>query len=208
VKQQSYFTSVLEFANQQKKIGKIIYPPTADIFNAFLYTPLSDVKVVILGQDPYHGPGQAHGLAFSVRPGIPIPPSLGNIFKELRDDIGIDIPKTGYLKPWAEQGVFLLNTVLTVEQGHAHSHANRGWEEFTDQVITVLSDSREHVVFLLWGKHAESKENMIDQERHLILKAPHPSPLSAHRGFMGCKHFSKANEYLQQHNQVPIDWQL
>lgn len=208
VKQERYFRNVLGFVNQQKKLGKIIYPPAADIFNAFSYTPLSNVKVVILGQDPYHGPGQAHGLAFSVRPGILIPPSLGNIFKELHDDIGITIPDTGYLKPWAEQGVFLLNTVLTVEQGQPHSHANQGWEEFTDQVMRILNEAREHVVFLLWGKHAESKATMIDEKRHLILKAPHPSPLSAHRGFLGCKHFSQTNQYLQQHNQAPIDWQL
>lgn len=206
-KQQSYFINTLEFVAKERASGKTIYPPQKDVFNAFRFTELHQVKVVILGQDPYHGPNQAHGLSFSVRPGIPAPPSLGNIYKELANDIpGFDIPKHGFLQSWAEQGVLLLNTVLTVEAGQAHSHANLGWETFTDRVIAALNENREGIVFLLWGSHAQKKGNIIDCQRHHVLKAPHPSPLSAHRGFLGCKHFSQTNQILEKQGVTPIDW--
>ncbi|RYC36987.1 uracil-DNA glycosylase [Pectobacterium zantedeschiae] len=206
-KQQPYFINTLEFVGKERAAGKIIYPPQKDVFNAFRFTELHQVKVVILGQDPYHGPNQAHGLSFSVRPGVPAPPSLGNIYKELASDIpGFEIPRHGFLQSWAEQGVLLLNTVLTVEAGQAHSHANLGWETFTDRVITALNEQREGLIFLLWGSHAQKKGNIIDQQRHHILKSPHPSPLSAHRGFLGCKHFSQANQLLEQQGLSPIDW--
>lgn len=206
-KQQPYFINTLEFVGKERAAGKIIYPPQKDVFNAFRFTELHQVKVVILGQDPYHGPNQAHGLSFSVRPGVPAPPSLANIYKELASDIpGFEIPRHGFLQSWAEQGVLLLNTVLTVEAGQAHSHANLGWETFTDRVIAALNEQREGLVFLLWGSHAQKKGNIIDQRRHHILKSPHPSPLSAHRGFMGCKHFSQANQLLEQQGLSPIDW--
>ncbi len=206
-KQQPYFTDTLKFVHQEREAGKVIYPPQQDVFNAFRYTEFHDVKVVILGQDPYHGPNQAHGLSFSVRPGIPAPPSLANIYKELASDIpGFEIPRHGFLQSWAQQGVLLLNTVLTVEGGKAHSHANLGWETFTDKVIAALNSHREGIVFLLWGSHAQKKGNIIDQQRHHVLKAPHPSPLSAHRGFMGCRHFSQANHLLEQQGLSPIDW--
>ncbi|WP_431891989.1 uracil-DNA glycosylase [Pectobacterium colocasium] len=206
-KQQPYFINTLEFVGKERAAGKIIYPPQKDVFNAFRFTELHQVKVVILGQDPYHGPNQAHGLSFSVRPGVPAPPSLANIYKELASDIpGFEIPRHGFLQSWAEQGVLLLNTVLTVEAGQAHSHANLGWETFTDRVIAALNEQREGLVFLLWGSHAQKKGNIIDQRRHHILKSPHPSPLSAHRGFMGCKHFSQANQLLEQQGLPPIDW--
>ena len=188
--------------------GKTIYPPQKDVFNAFRFTACADVKVVILGQDPYHGPRQAHGLSFSVLPGIPAPPSLVNIYKELSTDIeGFQIPPHGCLQSWAEQGVMLLNTVLTVEAGQAHSHANLGWETFTDAVIAALNRHREGVVFLLWGSHAQKKGQIIDRLRHFVLTAPHPSPLSAHRGFFGCRHFSETNRLLQEQGKNPIDWQ-
>ncbi len=188
--------------------GKTIYPPQKDVFNAFRFTAFADVKVVILGQDPYHGPRQAHGLSFSVLPGIPAPPSLVNIYKELSTDIeGFQIPSHGCLQSWAEQGVMLLNTVLTVEAGQAHSHANLGWETFTDAVIAALNRHREGVVFLLWGSHAQKKGQIIDRLRHFVLTAPHPSPLSAHRGFLGCRHFSETNRLLQEQGKDLIDWQ-
>lgn len=192
----------------EKAQGKTIYPPGSMIFNAFNYTPFDKVKVVILGQDPYHGPGQAHGLCFSVQNGIAPPPSLVNIFKELHADIGIPIPNHGNLTRWADQGVFLLNASLTVRAGEPMSHAKIGWAPFTDAVIKTISDKKEHVVFLLWGKFAQEKSVLINQARHLILRAAHPSPLSAHAGFMGCKHFSKTNEYLVKQGIDPIDWRL
>ncbi|TKI06787.1 uracil-DNA glycosylase [Martelella alba] len=207
-KTKSYFQQTLAFVARERAAGKTVYPPQHDVFNAFRYTELSAVKVVILGQDPYHGPNQAHGLSFSVRPGVPAPPSLVNIFKELADDIpGFRPPEHGCLQSWAEQGVLLLNTVLTVEAGHAHSHASLGWETFTDKVIEVLNQCREGIVFLLWGSHAQKKGGIIDPRRHHVLKAPHPSPLSAHRGFLGCRHFSKTNAFLTQQGLAPIDWQ-
>ncbi|MCL2896267.1 uracil-DNA glycosylase [Brenneria tiliae] len=206
-KLQPYFINTLKFVGTERAAGKIIYPPQKDVFNAFRFTELHQVKVVILGQDPYHGPNQAHGLSFSVRPGVPAPPSLVNIYKELANDIpGFEIPRHGFLQSWAEQGVMLLNTVLTVEAGQAHSHANLGWETFTDRVIAALNENREGIVFLLWGSHAQKKGSIIDRQRHHVLKAPHPSPLSAHRGFLGCKHFSQANRLLEQQGLAPIDW--
>lgn len=183
-----------------------VYPPGKEIFNAFNHCPLDAVKVVILGQDPYHGPGQAHGLSFSVKPGIPYPPSLQNIFKEIESDLGKPLPPTGDLTRWADQGVFLLNATLTVRAFQAGSHQKKGWEEFTDEVIRTLSDTREHVVFLLWGAYAQKKTVLIDTKKHLVLKAPHPSPLSSYRGFFGCRHFSKANEYLEAKGLEPINW--
>lgn len=208
-KRQPYFQYILDTVRAEREGGQIVYPPAADVFNAFKATEFDQVKVVILGQDPYHGAGQAHGLAFSVRPDIAIPPSLGNIYKELAKDIaGFQIPRHGFLQHWAEQGVLLLNTVLTVRAGQAHSHASLGWEQFTDRVIAQLNGHREHIVFLLWGSHAQKKGAFIDRSRHLVLTAPHPSPLSAHRGFFGCRHFSQANRYLQDHGETPIDWQV
>src|SRR5471030_1185664 len=207
-KEQPYFVDTLKYVANERAAGKIIYPPQSDVFSAFRSTELSDVKVVILGQDPYHGPNQAHGLSFSVRPGVPAPPSLVNIYKELLTDIpGFTRPDHGCLQSWADQGVLLLNTVLTVEAGKAHSHASLGWETFTDKVIEILNDSREGIVFLLWGSHAQKKGAIIDPARHHVLKAPHPSPLSAHRGFLGCHHFSQANAFLAQQGQPGIDWQ-
>jgi uracil-DNA glycosylase len=207
-KSQAYFIDTMQFINNERAAGKIIYPPQQDVFNAFRATELTDVKVVILGQDPYHGPNQAHGLSFSVRPGVPAPPSLVNIYKELSNDIpGFTWPEHGYLQSWAEQGVLLLNTVLTVEAGQAHSHAKLGWETFTDRVIAALNQHREGIIFLLWGAHAQKKGSIIDGTRHHILRAPHPSPLSAHRGFLGCKHFSQANEILLKKGLSPINWQ-
>lgn len=207
-KEKSYFQSLLQTVHQAR-LEHTIYPPASEVFNAFKLTALEDIKVVILGQDPYHGPHQAHGLAFSVRPEVRIPPSLQNIYKELATDIeGFVPPSHGFLKSWAKQGVFLLNTVLTVQQGLSHSHAGLGWETFTDEVLRVLNEEREHLVFMLWGSHAQKKGSLIDSRKHLILKAPHPSPLSAYRGFFGCRHFSKANAYLAQHGIEPVDWQL
>ncbi|SEF72257.1 uracil-DNA glycosylase [Vibrio hangzhouensis] len=207
-KQQEYFQQTLAFVERERETGKTIYPPASDVFNAFRFTEFSDVKVVVLGQDPYHGPNQAHGLCFSVLPGVKTPPSLVNMYKELAQDIeGFEIPSHGYLKSWAEQGVLMLNTVLTVEQGKAHSHAKSGWETFTDKIIDALNQNRDNVIFLLWGAHAQKKGKMIDRNRHHVLKAPHPSPLSAHRGFFGCQHFSQTNQLLKQMGKAPINWQ-
>ena len=185
-----------------------VYPPGDDIFNAFHMTPLANVKVVIIGQDPYHEPGQAHGLSFSVKPGVDIPPSLENIYKELQTDCGCYIPNNGYLVKWAEQGVLLLNAVLTVRAHAAASHRGKGWEEFTDAAIRILNEEDRPIVFLLWGSFARSKKEMLTNPKHLILEAPHPSPLSAYRGFFGCKHFSKANAFLAEQGVSPIDWQI
>lgn len=203
-----YMGELKAFLQRQKQQGKIIYPPGSLWFNAFNTTPFAEVKVVILGQDPYHGPHQAHGLCFSVLPGIPIPPSLLNIYKELETDLGIPRAPHGCLSPWAEQGVLLLNATLTVEQGRAGAHQGKGWEIFTDAAIHALNEQREHIVFMLWGSYAQKKGNFIDTAKHLVLKAPHPSPLSAHRGFLGCGHFSKANAYLRETGQPPVDWAL
>ena len=186
----------------------VIFPPSDDIFNAFHYTPLSDVKVVILGQDPYHNEGQAHGLSFSVRPGIEIPPSLQNIYQEIHDDLGCEIPRTGYLKKWADQGVLLLNTVLTVRAHQANSHRGIGWEEFTDAAIRALNAQDRPIVYMLWGSPARAKKAMLDNPKQLVLEAPHPSPLSAYRGFFGCRHFSKCNAFLEANGITPIDWQI
>ncbi len=186
----------------------LIFPPADDIFNAFDFTPLSEVKVVILGQDPYHGDGQAHGLCFSVKPDVDVPPSLVNIYKELQSDLGCYVPNHGYLEKWAKQGVLLLNTVLTVRAHQANSHRGIGWEEFTDAAIRILDEQDRPIVFLLWGKPAQSKKSMLHNAKHLILTAPHPSPLSAHRGFFGCKHFSQTNEFLKEQGLSPIDWQI
>lgn len=208
-KEQPYFKHILEQIHQARSSGIVVYPPASEVFSAFQLTEFYQVKVVILGQDPYHGANQAHGLAFSVKPGIQPPPSLMNMYKELTQDIeGFQIPNHGYLVPWAEQGVLMLNTVLTVEQGKAHSHANLGWEIFTDKVIAALNEQREKIVFLLWGSHAQKKGQFIDRNKHFVLTAPHPSPLSAHRGFLGCRHFSKANQYLVEQGLSPIQWQL
>ena len=206
--EQLYMERLREFLRVEKAAGKVIYPPGPLIFNALNSTPLEQVKVVILGQDPYHGPGQAHGLCFSVQPGVPTPPSLLNVFKELKRDLNLDIPGHGCLQSWAEQGVLLLNTSLTVEQGNAGSHADKGWKPFTDKVIEVVSRDCEHLVFLLWGAHAQSKAKLIDATKHLILKSVHPSPLSAYKGFLGNGHFSRTNTFLQQHGLQPIDWRL
>ena len=195
--------------HNEREAGQIVYPPAADVFNAFRATEFGRVRVVILGQDPYHGANQAHGLAFSVREGVAVPPSLVNIYKELAQDIpGFQIPKHGCLQSWAEQGVLLLNTVLTVRARQAHSHAALGWETFTDTVIRRLAEQRKHLVFILWGSHAQKKGAFIDRGRHLVLTSPHPSPLSAYRGFFGSKPFSQTNAYLQKHGQTPIDWQV
>lgn len=208
-KKLSYFVDTLNFVESERSAGKTIYPPSKDVFNAFRYTEFSDVKVVILGQDPYHGPSQAHGLCFSVLPGVRTPPSLVNIYKELAQDIdGFEIPQHGFLQSWAEQGVLLLNTVLTVEQGKAHSHSKTGWEAFTDKVIEAINMHQQGVVFLLWGAHAQKKGRFIDRSKHHVLTAPHPSPLSAHRGFLGCKHFSQANQLLTAQGKEPINWHL
>ncbi|MDP5254579.1 MULTISPECIES: uracil-DNA glycosylase [unclassified Vibrio] len=209
VQQQDYYPQILNFVAEQRAQGKVVFPPQSDVFNAFHSTPFEKIKVVILGQDPYHGKDQAHGLCFSVRPGIKPPPSLVNIYKALVDDIdGFETPTHGYLQSWATQGVFMLNTVLTVEQGKAHSHAKCGWERFTDQVIDCINDKQSGVVFLLWGAHAQKKGRMIDTEKHCVLSAPHPSPLSAHRGFFTSRPFSKANAYLQAQGKQIIDWRL
>jgi len=200
-----YFQQLKNFLVEEKT-KYIVYPPGKLIFNAFNTTPFNKVKVVIIGQDPYHGPGQAHGLCFSVPEGIAIPPSLRNIYKELSSDMRIDIPKHGNLTKWAEQGVLLLNATLSVRAHQAGSHQGKGWERFTDQAIRMVSDKREHVVFMLWGAFAQKKAALINADKHLILKSVHPSPLSAHRGFFGSKHFSAANEYLSQHGIQTIDW--
>lgn len=203
-----YYRDLFEFVKEEYS-RVVVYPPADDIFNAFHFTPLSEVKVLILGQDPYHNVHQAHGLSFSVPPDQQeIPPSLQNIYKELQDDMGCSIPSHGYLKKWADQGVLLLNTVLTVRAHQAGSHQGKGWEQFTDAVIQAVNAQERPVVYLLWGKPAQSKAKMLTNPKHLVLKAPHPSPLSAYRGFFGCKHFSKTNEFLQEHGVEPIDWQI
>jgi len=204
-----YMTVLRQFLAEERRQGKVIYPPPAEYFNALNTTPLSRVKVVILGQDPYHGAGQAHGLCFSVRKGIPAPPSLKNVFREIQMDLGIPPARHGELTHWANQGVLLLNSVLTVEAGNAASHQGRGWEQFTDEVVRVLNEQGEHLVFLLWGSYAQRKGQIINPDRHLILKAAHPSPMAANRGgFFGCRHFSQANAWLEQHGRTPIDWAL
>lgn len=202
-----YMLALKSFLQKEKQDHKIIYPAGSLMFNALNSTPLDEVKVVILGQDPYHGPGQAHGLAFSVPDGVKIPPSLVNVFKEIHADLGIK-NASGNLTAWAKQGVLLLNSVLSVEQANAASHQGQGWEQFTDKVIAVINQHRTDVVFMLWGAYAQKKGAHIDLEKHLVLKAPHPSPLSAHRGFLGCQHFSHCNSYLEQHKKNPIDWRL
>ncbi len=203
-----YFRQIALHLKTEKLQKKIIYPPGSLIFNAFNTTPIQKIKVVILGQDPYHGPGQAHGLCFSVPDRIPQPPSLINIFRELHDDIGIPVPKNGNLTHWARQGVFLLNASLSVRAGEPMSHSKIGWAEFTDCVIRKISEQKEHVVFLLWGKFAQEKRILIDESKHFVLKAAHPSPLSANSGFFGCRHFSKTNEYLVKNGIDPIDWKV
>lgn len=203
-----YMVGLRGFLQRQKEQGKIIYPAGSNWFTAFNHTPFGKVKVVILGQDPYHGPNQAHGLCFSVLPGVDIPPSLRNMYQELQSDLGIPPADHGCLTSWADQGVLLLNATLTVERGNAGSHQGQGWEEFTDCAIRALNEHREGLVFMLWGSYAQKKGAFIDAKRHLVLKAPHPSPLSAHRGFFGCRHFSRANDYLVAHGQTPIDWRL
>ncbi len=205
---QPYMQELRAFLQQEKAQKKTIYPHSSEVFSALDSLAPEQVKVVILGQDPYHGPNQAHGLSFSVKPGVALPPSLRNIFQEIEQDLGISMSGTGYLKPWADQGVLLLNSVLTVEQGQAGSHQGRGWERFTDRIISLLNERCEHVVFMLWGAYAQKKAKSLDGDRHLILKAPHPSPLSAYRGFFGCGHFSSANAYLSRKGVEPIDWRL
>lgn len=203
-----YARDLQRFLDSQAEQGRVLYPPDDQVFRALQLTPFERVRVVILGQDPYHGPGQAHGLSFSVQGDVKLPPSLVNIYKELEADVGIDPPRHGDLSGWARQGVLLLNAVLTVEQGHAGAHQGQGWEAFTDAVIERLNAEREHLVFMLWGGYAQKKGHFIDRERHCVLQAPHPSPLSAHRGWFGSGHFSKANVYLRGTGQTPIDWQV
>lgn len=203
-----YFKQIVTHLKTEKAQGKTIFPAGSNIFHAFDATPFDLVKVVILGQDPYHGPGQAHGLSFSVQPGVPPPPSLVNIFKELHNDVGIPIPQHGYLEKWARQGVLLLNASLTVRAGEPMSHSKIGWERFTNTVIETVSKEKEHLVFMLWGRFAQEKAALIDGTKHLILRSAHPSPLSAKNGFFGNHHFSKANQYLMQHGIDPIDWAL
>lgn len=203
----NYYKELREFLKHEYS-SKTIYPDMYDIYNALNYTAYEDVKVVILGQDPYHGPNQAHGLSFSVKPGIPAPPSLVNIYKELKDDLGCYIPNNGYLKKWADQGVLLLNTSLTVRAGEANSHRNKGWEIFTDAIISILNKREKPIVFILWGSNAISKEKLITNKAHYIIKSVHPSPLSVHRGFFGSKPFSKTNNFLKSIGEKPIDWQI
>ena len=205
---QPYMRQLAEFLAAEEQAGKVLFPPRHLCFNALNSTPLDKVSVVILGQDPYHGPGQAHGLCFSVRPDVPPPPSLVNIFKEIETDLGHPRPDHGCLQTWAEQGVLLLNAVLTVEQGNAGAHQGKGWETFTDKVIETINRERDDVVFLLWGSYARKKGRHIDRNRHLVLEGPHPSPLSAYRGFFGCSHFSRANDWLLSRNRPAIDWSL
>lgn len=208
VLQSPTMTQLRDFLRAERAAGKLIYPRNGDIFAALDRTPFEAVKIVILGQDPYHGPGQAHGLCFSVPPGIAVPPSLQNIYKELRDDLDIAPPKHGCLYEWAARGVLLLNTVLTVEAGRAGSHQKRGWEVYTDAVIGCLNAQREHLVFMLWGSPARRKAALLDRDRHLVLEAAHPSPLSAHHGFFGCRHFSRANAWLIERGIAPIDFRI
>ncbi|ETN91468.1 Uracil-DNA glycosylase [Gammaproteobacteria bacterium MOLA455] len=203
-----YMAQLRDFLIAQNAAGKVIYPPVRQWFSAFDITPFDKVRVVILGQDPYHGSNQAHGLCFSVLPGVKVPPSLGNIYRELEADVGVTSPGHGCLTHWAEQGVLLLNATLTVEQADAGAHQGKGWETFTDRAIGALNNQCEGIVFLLWGSYAQKKGAFIDQSRHLVLKSVHPSPLSAYRGFLGCKHFSATNDFLQRQGGTPIDWQL
>lgn len=203
-----YYTNLYSFVKEEYST-KVVYPPSDDIFNALHLTPLDKVKVLVLGQDPYHEPGQAHGLSFSVLPGkADTPPSLVNIYKELSDDLGCYIPNNGYLKKWADQGVLLLNTVLTVRAHQANSHKGKGWEQFTDAIIRAVNEQDRPIVYMLWGKPAQMKKSMLNNPKHLILEAPHPSPLSAYRGFFGCKHFSRCNEFLENNGLSSIDWQI
>lgn len=202
-----YYSNLYKFVKHEYET-RTIFPPINDIFNAYTYTPLSEVKVLILGQDPYHDYNQAHGLCFSVNPGVDIPPSLVNIYKELNDDLGCYVPNNGHLTKWAKQGVMLLNTVLTVRAHQANSHKDKGWEEFTDATIRILNEQDRPIVYMLWGKPAQKKAEMLNNPKHLVLMAPHPSPLSSYRGFFGCKHFSKANDFLSSNGIKPIDWQV
>lgn len=203
-----YMRALKDFLTEEKSAGKHIFPKGAEYFRALDLTPLDAVKVVILGQDPYHGQGQAHGLCFSVQPGVRIPPSLANIYKEMESDLGIPPARHGHLESWARQGVLLLNSVLTVEEGRAASHQGRGWERFTDAVIRAVNERCDHVVFMLWGSYAQKKASFVDTSRHLVLKAPHPSPLSAHNGFFGSRHFSRANDWLVKQGREPVEWRL
>ena len=203
-----YFEQIVYFLKTEREAGKTIYPPGKLIFNAFDTTPFNNVKAVVLGQDPYHGAGQAHGLCFSVQDGVPPPPSLVNIYKELYSDLGMAVPRTGNLTKWAEQGVLMLNATLTVRANEPNSHAKIGWQDFTNTVIKKISEDKNNVVFILWGKFAHDKQVLIDESKHLVLKAAHPSPFSANNGFFGCKHFSRTNEYLSAHGQHPIDWSV
>jgi len=205
---QPYMLVLKEFLRMEKNEHKIIYPRSENWFHALEKTPLPEVKVVIIGQDPYHQPHQAHGLCFSVQPDVKVPPSLVNIYKELASDLNIPRASHGCLESWAKQGVLLLNSVLTVEYSKPNAHRNKGWETFTDKIIQTVNEQNEHVVYLLWGSYAQKKGDFVDTHRNLVLKAPHPSPLSAHRGFLGCKHFSKTNQYLSQHGKTPIHWEL
>ena len=202
------FASIEAFLEEERNNHQTFYPKDSDIFNAFKYTSFENIKVVILGQDPYHGKNQADGLAFSVQHGVELPPSLKNIYKELSSDLNITAPKHGNLTSWAKSGVFLLNTILTVREGEAHSHQKHGWEEFTDEVIKIISEDMENIVFILWGKPAQKKTSLIDENKHLILKSAHPSPLSSYRGFFGSRPFSRTNEYLIKENITPVDWEL
>ncbi|QQX81223.1 uracil-DNA glycosylase [Shewanella sp. KX20019] len=207
--QQDYFTALQAFVEAERAAGKVIFPPKEQVLSAFEYTPLSEVRVVLIGQDPYHGPDQAHGLCFSVQKGVKVPPSLANMYKELASDIeGFTIPEHGNLLTWAQQGVLMLNTVLTVEQGKAHSHAKSGWEIFTQNVLLHLNEQPQPIIFVLWGAHAKKKGKVITAEHHQIVSGPHPSPLSAYRGFFGCKHFSHVNQLLKQRGSATIDWQV
>ncbi len=206
--EQPYMRELKTFIMQQKQQGQEVYPPGREMFNALDSTPFDQVKVVILGQDPYHGPNQAHGLCFSVNKGVPIPPSLRNIYQELHQDIGFDVPSHGNLQSWADQGVLLLNSVLTVNRGQAASHQGKGWETFTDTIISELNRHHSHLVYLLWGAYAQKKGKNIDANQNLILQSVHPSPLSAHRGFLGCRHFSQCNAYLESQGKTAVDWQI
>lgn len=203
-----YMEALKTFLTTRKADGQTIFPKGSEYFRALDLTPLDTVKVVILGQDPYHGPGQAHGLSFSVKPGVRVPPSLVNIYKELQSDLGLTPPRHGFLEHWARQGVLLLNSVLTVEMGQAASHQGKGWEKFTDAIVRLVNRKSDPVVFMLWGAYAQRKAAFVDGSQHLVLKAVHPSPLSAHKGFLGCRHFSQANAFLEAHGRPPIDWSL
>lgn len=205
--EQPYMVQLRQFLQQRKQQGATLFPPSTEWFSAFNHTPFGAVKVVIIGQDPYHGPGQAHGLCFSVQPGVRTPPSLVNIYKELESDLGVQ-NRSGTLTPWADQGVLLLNAVLTVESGNANAHQGKGWERFTDAAIDHLNREREHLVFILWGSYAQKKGAHIDPQRHRVIRSPHPSPLSAHRGFFGSRPFSQTNTYLSEHGEAPIQWEL